>query len=94
MEKQDHHIPASLHALGWTTALQSQLGLEDAGLEPMRVSAVHRSKMTAVSVDGQAKLSLPAAMTTADFAVGDWVLADPHSHQDPCKTYSGAEGWR
>ncbi|WOI33368.1 ribosome small subunit-dependent GTPase A [Tritonibacter scottomollicae] len=81
MEKQDHHIPASLHALGWTTALQSQLGLEDAGLEPMRVSAVHRSKMTAVSVDGQAKLSLPAAMTTADFAVGDWVLADPHSYQ-------------
>ena len=47
----------------------------------MRVSAVHRSKMTAFSVGGQAKLSLPAGMTTANFAVGDWVLADPQSHK-------------
>jgi len=47
----------------------------------MRVSAVHRSKMTAFSAGGQAKLSLPAGMTTANFAVGDWVLADPNSHK-------------
>ncbi|TNJ38579.1 ribosome small subunit-dependent GTPase A [Phaeobacter sp. B1627] len=46
----------------------------------MRISAVHRSKLTALSVAGQVKVSLPAAMTTADFAVGDWVLADPQSH--------------
>ncbi len=81
VEKQDQHIPASLHVLGWTPALQNQLGPEDLGLEPMRVSAVHRSKMTAFAVGGQAKLSPPAGMTTADFAVGDWVLADPQNRQ-------------
>lgn len=81
MEKQDHHIPAPLYALGWTPALQNQLGPDDAVLEPMRVSSVHRSKITAFSVGGRAKLSLPAGMTTASFAVGDWVLADPQSHQ-------------
>lgn len=81
VEKQDQHIPASLHALGWTPALHAQLVPEDAGLEPMRISAVHRSKMTAFSVGGQAKVSPPVGMTTADFAVGDWVLTDPHLRQ-------------
>ncbi|MAW08416.1 MAG: ribosome small subunit-dependent GTPase A [Halobacteriovoraceae bacterium] len=47
----------------------------------MRISAVHRSKMTAFSVAGQAKLFPPQGMTTADFAVGDWVLVDPQSCQ-------------
>lgn len=81
VKKQDKHTPASLHALGWTPALQAQLVPEDASLEPMRVSAVHRSKMTAFSVGGQAKVSPPAGMTTADFAVGDWVLTDPQNRQ-------------
>ncbi len=47
----------------------------------MRISVVHRSRMRAFSVGGQAKLSPPVGMTTAEFAVGDWVLVDPHSHQ-------------
>lgn len=81
MEKQDSHIPATLHALGWTSVLQDQIGPDDAGLEPMRVAAVHRSTMTAFRVGGRAKLSLPAGMTTANFAVGDWVVADPDGLQ-------------
>lgn len=81
VEKQHHHIPAALHALGWTPVLQDQLGPDDDGLEPMRIAAVHRSTMTAFSVGGRVRLSLPTGMTTANFAVGDWVLADPQSHQ-------------
>ncbi len=81
MKKQNPHIPTALYALGWTSVLQDQLGPDDAGLEPMRVAAVHRSTMTAFRVGGRAKLSLPAGMTTANFAVGDWVLADPDGLQ-------------
>lgn len=81
MEKTEPHIPKALHALGWTPVLQNQLGPDDEGLEPMRIAAVHRSTMTAFSVGDRAKLGLPAGMTTANFAVGDWVLVDPNSLQ-------------
>jgi ribosome biogenesis GTPase len=36
--------------------------------------------MTALSPAGSFELVLPAHTNTGDFAVGDWVLADPHSH--------------
>ena len=81
MEKTAPHIPEALRALGWTPVLQDQLGPDDHGLEPMRIAAVHRSTMTAFSIDGRVRISLPAGMTTANFAVGDWVLADPNSLQ-------------
>lgn len=43
----------------------------------MRIATIHRSRMTAVSVIGPVKLNLSVNTSTADFAVGDWVLADP-----------------
>lgn len=44
---------------------------------PRRISSVHRSRVDAIDVAGPAELELPANSNTADFAVGDWILADP-----------------
>lgn len=45
----------------------------------MRIANVHRTRMTAISPAGSTKLVLPAHTNTGDFAVGDWVLADPQT---------------
>lgn len=45
----------------------------------MRIATVHRSRMTAISQAGPIKLVLPVHTNTGDFAVGDWVLADPET---------------
>lgn len=73
-------IPAPLTALGWSPFFRGQLAPEDASLAPMRVATVHRTRMTAESTSGPVRLSLPAQLTTTDFAVGDWVLVDPSTH--------------
>ena len=67
----------SLAAFGWTAFFDDQLGPDDAGLAPMRIATVHRSRMSAVSEAGQIRLELPIHVKTTDFAVGDWVLAHP-----------------
>lgn len=67
----------SLATLGWSEFFDAQLGPGDAGLVPMRVATVHRSRMTAQSVQGAAKLRLSPQANTADHAVGDWVLVEP-----------------
>ena len=46
----------------------------------MRVATVHRARMTAESLSGPVRLALPVHANTADYAVGDWVLAQPDSH--------------
>lgn len=45
----------------------------------MRISTVHRARLTANSATGTVRLSLPVHTKTTDFAVGDWVLADPET---------------
>lgn len=45
----------------------------------MRIATVHRARLTAVSVDGPTKLTLPVHSNTTDYAVGDWVLVDPET---------------
>ncbi|WP_233494868.1 ribosome small subunit-dependent GTPase A [Ruegeria sp. A3M17] len=72
--------PLSLVDLGWSQFFGNQLGADETGLARMRIATVHRSRMTAVSAIGPVKLNLPAQTTTADFAVGDWILADPATH--------------
>ena len=67
----------SLATLGWSAFFDDQLGPADAGLEPVRIATVHRTRMTAETVTGPARLKLPASANTADHAVGDWVLAEP-----------------
>ncbi|WP_260006271.1 ribosome small subunit-dependent GTPase A [Leisingera sp. M527] len=66
--------------LDWSQFFGNQLGPDETDLARMRIAAVHRSRMTAVSAMGPVKLNLPAQTTTADFAVGDWILADPRTH--------------
>ena len=69
----------SLAALGWSAFYADQLTPDEAGLAPMRVATVHRSRLTAESETGPQRLNLPAHAKTTDFAVGDWVLVDPQT---------------
>lgn len=70
----------TLTALGWSDWLADQLAPDEAGLLPVRVATVHRSRMSALSPDGPIRLHLPPESSTADHAVGDWVLVEPGSH--------------
>lgn len=70
----------SLASLGWTDFLGDQLGPHEANLLAMRIATVHRDRMTGISQTGQMDLTLPTQTNTGDYAIGDWVLVDPHAH--------------
>jgi ribosome biogenesis GTPase len=72
----EHSRALSLAGLGWSDFFGDQLLPDEAGLVPMRIATVHRTRMTALSRTGPVRLTLPAHTNTGDFAVGDWVLAD------------------
>ena len=72
--------PLSLAALGWSPFFDDQIAADETGCLKLRVATVHRARMSAISQDGPVKLRLPARSNTAEFAVGDWVLADPQDH--------------
>ncbi|UGX88326.1 ribosome small subunit-dependent GTPase A [Phyllobacterium meliloti] len=74
------HSPA-LARLGWSEFFSDQLESADAALVPMRISTVHRARLAAISPIGHVKLILSAQVNTGDFAVGDWVLVDPQTHE-------------
>jgi ribosome biogenesis GTPase len=76
----DHHLAPSLLALGWQDFFAQQLAPDESGCAPLRIATVHRSRMTAISEHGPIKLRLPAHVNTTDFAVGDWVLAEPDTN--------------
>ncbi len=42
----------------------------------MRIASVHRARLTAESLSGPVRLTLPADANPADHAVGDWVLVE------------------
>ncbi|WP_405402010.1 ribosome small subunit-dependent GTPase A [Paracoccus sp. Ld10] len=65
----------TLDDLGWVPFFADQVTDDDAGLVPMRIAAVHRSRLMAETGGGQVRLDLPIHASTADYAVGDWVLA-------------------
>lgn len=65
---------------GWSAFFANQLTSEVAAFAPMRVATVHRSRLTANFGVHPVRLSLPVHAKTTDFAVGDWVLADPETH--------------
>ncbi|MFP3546740.1 ribosome small subunit-dependent GTPase A [Rhizobium sp. SIMBA_035] len=69
--------PSSLEQLGWSPFFEDQVGPDEAGLAPRRIAMVHRARLEALDVNGPVVLELPGNSNTADFAVGDWVLADP-----------------
>ena len=65
--------------MGWTDFFADQVKPTEADLLPRRVASVHRARIEAIDVTGSVKLELPSDANTADFAVGDWVLAEPES---------------
>ncbi len=69
----------SLTDLGWSAFFADQITPDDAGLEQMRIATVHRARMSAIAQSGPVKLVLPHQISTADYAVGDWVLAEAES---------------
>lgn len=71
--------PPSLTNLGWSAFFADQLDENDAGLQPMRVTTVHRARITVQSVAGTVQPILPPRANTADYAVGDWILMDPET---------------
>lgn len=70
---------SALELLGWSDFFADQVKSTEADLVPTRIASVHRARIEAIGVAGPVKLELPAGANTADFAVGDWVLADPQS---------------
>ncbi|MEO5757134.1 MAG: ribosome small subunit-dependent GTPase A [Mesorhizobium sp.] len=67
----------SLASLGWSDFFGHQLEPDDANLVPTRIAMVHRDRLTGLSQAGHMDLTLPAQANTGDYAVGDWVLAEP-----------------
>ncbi|MFO7854459.1 MAG: ribosome small subunit-dependent GTPase A [Paracoccaceae bacterium] len=70
-------ISPALADLGWTPFFAEQVAPTEAGLTPVRVSVVHRSRLLAETGAGSVKLVVQDMVM--DFAVGDWVLMDPAS---------------
>ncbi|MBI1217576.1 MAG: ribosome small subunit-dependent GTPase A [Rhodobacteraceae bacterium] len=66
--------------LGWSAFFADQVTPQEAALAPMRIATVHRARLTALFQGDTLRLTLPVHAKTTDFAVGDWVLADPYTH--------------
>lgn len=77
----DEICSSSLADLGWTDFFGDQLEAHETGLLACRIATVHRARLTGISPSGLVDLVLPHETTTGDFAVGDWVLADPQTRQ-------------
>lgn len=72
-------LHSALELLGWSAFFADQVKSTEADLVPKRVASVHRARIEAMGATGSVRLELPANANTADFAVGDWVLAEPRS---------------
>ncbi|MBB6464408.1 ribosome biogenesis GTPase [Aminobacter lissarensis] len=68
---------AVLIGLGWSSFFGDQVGEDEAGLVPVRISHIHRARMSGQSFNGAVDLILPANSASGDYAVGDFVLAEP-----------------
>ncbi len=64
--------------LGWSSHFVSQLDITEVeAYMPARVSAVHRTQITALTQTGKITLALDHELPVAKVTVGDWVLCDP-----------------
>ncbi|MFT7026097.1 MAG: ribosome biogenesis GTPase [Paracoccaceae bacterium] len=70
---------AFLTGLGWSPAFEEQLEAADDPLVPMRIGAIQRTRISAVTRAGKVRLWLAPGASTAQFAVGDWVMVDPET---------------
>ena len=71
--------PISLASLGWSDFFEDQREPHEADFAPMRIAALHRSRLTALSEAGSVELTLTVRANTGDFTVGDWILVDPQT---------------
>lgn len=71
------NTPSSLEPLGWSDFFSTQVMPDEMDLAPRRISSVHRARLEAINAHGPVELEIGSNVNTADFAVGDWVLADP-----------------
>lgn len=67
---------SSLVDLGWDHFFGDQILPHEESALPVRISAVHRTRIAGISESGLVALVLPARSNTGELAVGDWVLAD------------------
>lgn len=68
----------TLSDLGWSNRELSQCDISEIEtLIPARISGVQRATVTGLTVNGPLELTLDPMVSTAEMAVGDWVLADP-----------------
>lgn len=68
----------SLIDLGFSNHFVSQLDMSELeNLTPFRISEVQRSVVIGLGEGGSRPLRTPHKVPTSNFAVGDWVLADP-----------------
>lgn len=70
----------TLQSLGWTPHFARQVELDD-GDVPVRISAVHRSRLDGLSENGP--VSLSPTQSAGEYAVGDWVIATGASASGP-----------
>ena len=68
---------AALVDLGWSAFFGDQVSAEYADLVPVRIAHIHRARMSGYSANGPVDLVLPPNSTTNEYAVGDFVLAEP-----------------
>lgn len=72
--------PTTLADLGWSAHFQSQLDIDEVTTTiPARVRGVHRTQISTLTVNGIRDLILEPGMSTAEIAIGDWVLSDIES---------------
>ena len=71
---------SSLADLGWSAHFLGQLSLDELEARaPLRLIEVHRDRATGLGPAGAVPLTYPPGLSAGDSAVGDWVLADPHT---------------
>ena len=64
--------------LGWSAYFNSQLELDEINAAiPFRLTQIHRDRAEAMGEAGPATLPFTGDQRAGDFAVGDWVLANP-----------------
>lgn len=73
-------IHITIADLGWSAYFQSQLEIDEVGtVTPARVRGIHRTQISVLTADGTLDLALDPGMSTAEIAIGDWVLCDPEA---------------
>lgn len=70
---------AVLAGLGWSSFFSDQVEAAEADLVAVRIVSVHRARIGGTTGTEAVDLILPPHAVTGDYAVGDWVLAEPYT---------------